>query len=58
MRKVYVTITARIQISADDGVDISEVIDEMDYKFASQTDGAVITDESIEDYEIQDWWIF
>jgi len=54
MRKVYVTITARIQISADDGVDISEVIDEMDYKFASQTDGAVITDESIEDYEIQD----
>ena len=53
-KKVYVTITAHIEILVNGEVDTSEVIDDMYYTFESQTDGAVITDESIEDYEIND----
>ena len=51
-RKVYVNVTARLNIRVDEGVDINEVLDEMDYDFTSQTDGA-----DIEDTDITDWGI-
>ena len=53
-RKVYVTVTTRLIIRADEGVDIDEVIQEMDYDFTSQTEGADIEDTEITDYEITD----
>ena len=54
MRKVYVTVTTRLIIRADEGVDIDEVIQEMEYDFTSQTDGADIEDTEIRDHEVTD----
>lgn len=54
MREVFINITTRIVINADDSVDINEVLDELDYNFISQTDGAVITDTEIIDTEVID----
>jgi len=54
MRKVYVEIKSRIIINMDEGVDVAEVIDEMDYGFTSQIKGADIVDAEIMDYEVVD----
>ena len=54
MRKTYVTVTVKLQINADEGVDINEVLSEMDYSFKSTTEGADIEDTCIEDTEITD----
>lgn len=51
-RKVYVTVTTRLIIRADEGVDIDEVLSDMDYYFKSQTDGADIEDTDIRDWDI------
>ena len=51
-RKVYVDVTVRLIIRADEGVDVNGVLENMDYNFTSQSDGA-----NIEDTEIQDWVI-
>lgn len=53
-RKVYVNVTTRLIIRADEGVSIEEVIHEMDYNFTSQTEGANIEDTEIQNYEITD----
>jgi hypothetical protein len=52
MRKVYVTVTVRLTINQDDGVSIKDVIDEMEYGFTSQTEGADVIDEEISDFEV------
>ena len=50
-RKVYVDVKVRLIIRADEGVDIEDVLSNMDYSFtASPEDNA-----DIEDTEIQDW---
>jgi hypothetical protein len=54
MRKVYVDIFVRLIIQADEGVNISEVIDDMDYEFTSNTDGAEIIDTELDEYEVTD----
>ena len=54
MRKTYVTVTVKLLINADEGVDINEFLNEMDYSFKSATEGADIVDSSIEDTEITD----
>ena len=54
MRKVHVNIVVRAIIRADEGVSISEVINEMDYSLKSNTDGADIEDTEIQDYEVTD----
>jgi hypothetical protein len=54
MRKVYVNLTVQLIIRQDDGVETSDVIDEMDYDFVSQTVGAEIEDVSIENMEVTD----
>jgi len=51
MRKVYVNVTTRLIIELDDGVDVDEVISEMDYDFKSETEGADITDTVIRDHQ-------
>lgn len=53
-RKVYVTVTSKLIITADDGVDIDDVINEMDYSCTSQTEGAEIVDTEIADYKVTD----
>jgi len=54
MRKVYVIVTVRLTINQDNGVSTKDVIDEMEYGFTSQTEGADIIDEEISDFEIID----
>lgn len=53
-RKVYVEVTSRLIVEMDEGIEVSNVIDEMDYDFNSQTEGADIVDTTIESYEITD----
>ncbi len=54
MRKVVVTVTTRLVINMEEGIELQEVINEMDYDFISQTVGASIVDTEIQDYDIQD----
>ena len=51
-RKVYVNVTVRLIIRADEGVEINNVLEDMEYDFTSQTEGA-----DIEDTEVQNWEI-
>lgn len=53
-RKVYVEIKARLIIEAEDGVNINEVLSEMDYDFSSNTAGASIVDTEIQEHEVTD----
>lgn len=54
MRKMLVEVSIKLIINIDDGIEISELIDELDYSFTSQTDGADIVDTEILDYKIVD----
>ena len=54
MRKVYVNVTTRLIIRADDEQPIDEVLENMDYSFVSQSDGADIEDTEIQDWEVKD----
>ena len=54
MRKVYVEVKVRLIINQDDGVDTSQVIDEMEYEFTDTTGKADIVDTTIEEYEVVD----
>jgi len=53
-RKVYVNVTTRLIIRADEGVSINEVLENMGYSFTSNNDGADIEDTEITDWEITD----
>jgi len=50
MRKVYVETTVRLIINVDDDIEISKVMEEMDYSFSSTMEEA-----HVEDTEITDW---
>jgi len=54
MRKVYVKVTARLIIRANEDIDIEDVLNDMAYNFQSQTIGADIEDTDITDWEITD----
>jgi len=54
MRKVYVDAKVRLIIRADDDQSIEEVLENMDYSFISQSDGADIEDTEIREWEITD----
>lgn len=54
-RKVYVNVTTRLIISVDEGQDVEEVLQNMDYNFtASDSDDATIEDTEITEWEITD----
>lgn len=53
-RKVFVDVKVRLVINADEGVDISNVVDEADYSFTSNNTGADIVDTEILSQEIVD----
>ena len=54
MRKVYVNVTTRLIIRANDDQDITEVLENMDYDFSSNSDGADIEETEVKDWEIKD----
>lgn len=54
MRKVYVDVKVKLILNMDDGIEVSEVMDEMDYQFLPGTEGVEIEDTEIKDYEVTD----
>lgn len=54
MRKIYVKVEARLIIQADEGLDVSDMLDDMDYEFVSATSKARVIDTEIRNCEIED----
>lgn len=53
-RKVYIDLTVRLVLDVAEGLEIEEVINEMDYDFRSNIEYADIVDTQIKDYNIVD----
>lgn len=54
MRKVTVKLEVGITMTVDEGVEIGEIINEMEYEFTDTTTQATIEDTEIRDYEVED----
>lgn len=54
MRKVTVTLTVKMIMDVDEGVEVQHIIDELDYNFTDTTTQATIEDTQIVDSEIDD----
>ena len=54
MRKVTIKLQIRVVMSVNEGVEISEVVNELDYQLIDTTTAADILDTEITDYEIED----
>ena len=54
VRKVTVKLQMRIVMSVDEGVEISEVVNELDYEVNDTTTAADILDTEITGYEVVD----
>jgi hypothetical protein len=54
MRKVTVKLEMKVVMLVDEGVEISEVVNELDYKVNDTTTAADILDTEIIDYEVID----
>ncbi|MCX5635424.1 MAG: hypothetical protein NTW55_06280 [Planctomycetota bacterium] len=54
MRKVTIKLDIRIVMSVDEGIEISEVVNELDYQVNDTTTAADILDTEITNYEVVD----
>jgi hypothetical protein len=54
MRKVTIKLEIRVVMSVDEGVEISEVVNELDYDINDTTTTADILDTEITGYEVVD----
>ena len=54
MRKVTVKLEMRLVMLVDEGVEISEVVNELDYQVNDTTTAANVLDTEITDYEVVD----
>lgn len=54
MRKVTLKLEMKIVMAVDEGIEISEVINELDYQVEDTTTAADILDTEIIDYEVID----
>ena len=54
MRKVTVKLEVRLVMSVDEGVEISDVVNELDYQINDTTTAANILDTEITDFEVED----
>ncbi len=54
MRKVTIKLEMRIVMSVDEGVEVSEVVNELDYNVNDTTTAADILDTEITDFDIVD----
>ena len=53
-RKVYTEVTVRLIIDMDESESVDSVIENMDYEFTSNNDGADIVDMEIRSHEVKD----
>lgn len=54
MRTVAVKVEAKLTMKVDEGVEISQIIDEIEYDFSDTTTRATIEDAEITGYEVVD----
>ena len=54
MRKVTVEVKVKLSMKVDEGVEIGDIISEMDYDFSDTTTQADIEDTEILGYEVTD----
>ena len=54
MRKVTIKLEIRVVMSVDEGIEISEVINELDYQVNDTTTAADVLDTEITGYEVVD----
>ena len=54
MRKVTIKMELRVVMSVDDGIEISELVNELDYQVNDTTTAADILDTEITGYEVVD----
>lgn len=54
MRKVSVKVEVLLRLDMDEGVEVSQAINEMDYDFKSTMDSVDVTDTEILGFEVQD----
>jgi len=54
MRKVTVKLEMNVVMSVDEGVEVSEVVNELDYNVNDTTTAADILDTEITDFEVVD----
>lgn len=52
MRKVFVNLTVRLVINVNEGTEVQEVIDELQYDFTDTTGKAKVMDSSIIDSDV------
>jgi len=52
--RIYVEVKTRIIMNMEEGIEVGEAIEEMDYHFASMTEGVNFDDMEIRDYEVID----
>ena len=53
-RKSTVQVTFNIDISVNDGVDVDEILNEMDYDFKTNTNEADVLDSEMTNFELID----
>jgi hypothetical protein len=53
-RKVYIEVKVRVIAHIDEGTEVSEVVNELDYSFSDTTGKATVEDTEILDYEVKD----
>lgn len=52
MKKVHVTVTVHLYMDVEDGINMNDVVNELDYSFADTTDMARVVDTHISDFDI------
>ena len=53
-RKVYAKLEVGIVFRVDEGIEISDVLNELEYHFSDTTGQATVEDTEIRDFEIED----
>ena len=53
-RKIYVNVTTRLILNVNDGVEASQVIENMNYGFEPDILEATLEDEEIVDWNVED----
>jgi hypothetical protein len=54
MKKVYTSIVVKVVMTLEEGVEVADVIDEMDYQFNISEEQGLIEDTEIVDWEVTD----
>ena len=54
MRKVTIKLEMRVVMSVNEGIEISEVVNELDYEINDTTTAADVLDTEITNYEVVD----